>query len=313
MHGTEPASAKPLLTASLLELHLKLLAGLKQAVDLEYLGIQQPRGNLIVFPDGKTNVPEPKSPKKTSDKSTLQTVVDLAVHQFEIKDGLLAYSQQKTEFNVRGENLHVLLNYNVVNPSYQGSVAIDPLLLTSGNQAPLQVHVNLPLLIERDAITLQDARLSTAASKIIVNAGLRNMASPNISARVNANISLAELQKSFALPIDVVSANVPHTLTAELQAQMQQNQNIVQVQTAHLALGETTFQASGSVEPGKNSAIQFNGDLALAELERLLKVTTPQATGDLQLNGKARLDANSKYAVDGTMNSHAVQFEAGRR
>jgi translocation and assembly module TamB len=163
LHGTEPPSGKPLLSASLVELRLSLLAGLKQAVDLQYLGIQKPEVNLIVFPDGKTNVPGPKSPQKPGDKSGLQTVVDLAVHEFQIRDGLLAVSQQKTPFSARGENLRVLLNYNLIKPSYQGSVVIDPLLLTSANQAPLLVHVSLPLSIERDAITLRNARLTTAA------------------------------------------------------------------------------------------------------------------------------------------------------
>ena len=223
----------------------------------------------------------------------------------------MEFSQQKTSFDARGENLRVVLNYNLINTSYQGKVAIDPLLLTSGNAAPLPVHVSLPLLIEGDAIRLQNGLLSTAASQILVNAGLRNLKDPNIFAHVNANVSLAELQKSFGLSIDTASQNVPHAVTADFQAEMEQNENIIHVQTAHLALGQTSFQASGTMQPGKNSAIQFNGDIALAELERLLKITTPSANGDLQLNGKATLDARSNYAVDGTLNSHALSISSG--
>ena len=63
----------------LLELRLKLLAGFKKAVDLRYLGIHQPQVNLIVFPDGTTNIPQPKAPQTTERKIGTRNVVDLAV------------------------------------------------------------------------------------------------------------------------------------------------------------------------------------------------------------------------------------------
>src|SRR5436309_15693132 len=66
LHGTEPAGSDPLARIQLLEVRFKLLTGLKKVVDLQYLGIQQPQVNLIVFPDGKTNIPEPKVQKKPS-------------------------------------------------------------------------------------------------------------------------------------------------------------------------------------------------------------------------------------------------------
>ncbi len=61
LHGTEPKTADPLARIALLEVHLKLFAGLKHAVDLQYLGIDQPQVNLMVFPDGTTNIPQPKN------------------------------------------------------------------------------------------------------------------------------------------------------------------------------------------------------------------------------------------------------------
>src|SRR2546430_9584396 len=48
-----------------------------------YLGIDRPEANILVFPDGRTNVPTPKQ-KATSDKTPLETVVDLAIGHFEL-------------------------------------------------------------------------------------------------------------------------------------------------------------------------------------------------------------------------------------
>ncbi len=311
LHGTEPPAADPLARISLLELHLKLFSGFKKAVDLAYLGIEEPRVNLIVNPDGTTNIPNPKVKSKPSETSPLETVVDLAVNQFKIENGQLAYSQQKAPFSARGDNLRVLLNYNLANPSYSGNVWINPLVLASGTNPPLNVNVSLPVSIQKDAVKLTDAHLSTSQSQVLVNASLQNMKAPVISAKLNANLSLAEAQRSFALPLDTTGKDLPRFLTAELNATVNQSAKTVQVQTARLGLGETTFQASGTIDPAQHSTVQFNGDLALAQLSRLLKVNSAQVSGDLQLNGKAALDANNNYVVDGDLNSRGVSLRSG--
>ncbi|HEX3684196.1 MAG TPA: translocation/assembly module TamB domain-containing protein [Bryobacteraceae bacterium] len=311
LHGTEPKTADPLVRVPVLELRLKLFAGLKKAVDLQYLGIQQPEVDVIVFPDGKTNIPQPKVPQKPSNKSGLETVVDLAVGQFNIQNGLLEFSQQKTPFSARGENLRVLLNYNALNPSYQGNLRIDPLLLATGNRPPMNVHVNLPVTIEKDAIQLAGAKLTTDQSQISLSASMRDMNAPQISAQLNASLSLPEIQRSVELPIDANAAGAPKTLTAELNVSMDEKNNTIQLQTAHIGLGQTTFQAAGAIDAAKNSSVQFNANLALGELTKLMNVSSVAASGDLQANGSAKVDAQHNYAVDGTLNSRGLSVRSG--
>src|SRR6185437_12187924 len=76
LHGTEPQTADPLARVQSLELRLKLFSGWKHIAGVSYLGIEKPSVDLIVFPNGKTNIPHPKSPRKSSGNiSDLQTVV----------------------------------------------------------------------------------------------------------------------------------------------------------------------------------------------------------------------------------------------
>src|SRR5690242_12281125 len=60
IHGSEPAGSAPLFQAHSIVLELKLFSGFKKAVDLHYLGVKDTSVNLMVFPDGKTNIPTPK-------------------------------------------------------------------------------------------------------------------------------------------------------------------------------------------------------------------------------------------------------------
>ncbi len=312
LHGTEPKGADPLARVALLEVRLKLFSGLKKAVDLQYLGIEQPQVNLMVLPDGKTNIPEPKVTKQSSsDKSGLETVVNLAVGQFKIENGLLRYAQGTTPFQAHGENLRVLLDYNTLNPSYAGNIRIDPLLLTSGTSAPLSVHVNVPVTIEKDAIRLTNATFNTAQSQALLNGSVQDMNNPQIAATLNTTVSLPEMQKSFDLPIDTAAKAAPKSLSAEASVQINTKNNTIQIKTAHLGLGQSGLQASGTLNPGQNSAAQFNAEFALNELATLLKVSGVKASGTLQANGAAKLDAQKNYAVDGTLNSRGISVRSG--
>ena len=152
---------------ALLEVRLKLLSGLKKAVDVRYIGIDQPRVNFIIFPNGTTNVPQPKVKTPPSQTSPLETVVDLAIGEFQIQNGLLEYTQGGVPFSARGQNLRALLNYNVANPSYAGQLSIDPLVLASGSAPPLNMHVNVPVAIEKDAIRIQQARIDTDQTRLL--------------------------------------------------------------------------------------------------------------------------------------------------
>ena len=311
LHGTEPKNAAPLLQAKLLELKLKLFAGLKQAVDLRYLGIEQPRVNLMLLPDGSTNIPQPKSPQKPSDKSGLETIVNLAVNEFQINNGDIIVAEQKTLLNAHGENLRVMLNYNPLNTAYGGSVVIDPLILRSGTRPPLNVRASVPLTLEKDAVRVESAKLETPQSHIGLTASLQNVNAPMISAHVNAALSLTELERSFDLGMNPNSRGAPKEITAELAGNFNQKTNFVQVQTAHLVIGQTNVQASGRLEPGQQSIVEFKSNLALAELSKLFELSAVQPGGDLTANGRARLDHESRYSVDGTLNSRDLSIASG--
>ena len=105
--------------AQTIDLRLKLLAGLKHAVDLEYLGVDHAAANVIVYPDGSTNLPEPKVVTK-SNKSALETVVDLAIHKFEITNTSLTFAEQRIPLVARGGDLRSQLFYRSIPADYTG-------------------------------------------------------------------------------------------------------------------------------------------------------------------------------------------------
>ena len=125
LHGTEPAGKPPLFRASSIAVGLKIVSVLKRDVDIQYLDVADPRVFLIVYPDGRTNVPEPKI---KGNGNAAETILKLAIGQFSLRNGCFEVeSRGGTPFDARGENLTSQFTYERLGPRYRGTISIQPL------------------------------------------------------------------------------------------------------------------------------------------------------------------------------------------
>src|SRR5580692_9672733 len=166
IHGNEPAGAPPYLSAGRVEIHVRLFTSIHHLLDITYLGVDRPQANIVVAADGSTNVPKPKPSASTSSQKTpLQTVVDLAVGHFDLTNGSVTFNSHQQNFDLRGESLHVQLWYDVLKQGYKGEVAMAPLYVVSGRNTPVKFLLTLPLTLGSDRIAFQNARLETDRSQ----------------------------------------------------------------------------------------------------------------------------------------------------
>jgi translocation and assembly module TamB len=289
IHGTEPAASPPLLSVARVQVDLRLFASLHHLYDITYLGIQRPEANVILYPDGRTNVP---TPRQKSNADPLQTVVDLAIGRFELTNGLLALAAQKHELNVRGNNLRAQLSFNTLTQQYRGQVSLQPLYVVSGRDTPVNFTVAVPLVISRNRIDVNAANIFSRASAITLSASLENLKNPQLSGRVSGHIALADLKNAANLPLAMNARNVPSVI--DLDASASNANNTIYVSALHLTLGHSNFQASGSL----NSGLHVESNLALGELGRLMKEPAlPDQTATL--NATAKLDSQNKLTLTG--------------
>jgi len=278
IHGTEPASAAPLLRVARIQLNLGLFTGIHHLWDITYLGVDGPEANVIVFPDGRTNIP---SPRTKSGNSPLESVVDLAIGRFELTNGVIDLAARKHALNVSGKNLRAQLNYNTLNQEYRGQVSLHPIYVVYGRNTPVDLTVNLPLVVSRDRIDLHDASIFSAASAITLNASVQDLKNLKMSMRAAGHIAMADLRNI---------ANVPSAIDLHVNASMANNG--IEVQALRLSLGQSTLDASGNLSRG----INFNSRLALGELGRLTKaVSLPNDIA--ALSGTVALDAQNNLAL----------------
>ena len=138
LHGTEPATERPLFRADSVKVGLKIISMMKRDVDISSLVVDVPQVNILVDASGKTNFPAPKVKGRAS-KDPMEGLVDLAVGSINLNNGSLSYADRKIPLSVHGENLHARLNYHFADPSYHGDLAIKHLNLETGKTRPMML------------------------------------------------------------------------------------------------------------------------------------------------------------------------------
>jgi translocation and assembly module TamB len=309
VHGLEPAGSAPLLRVKHLQVELKLLSPLKGFVELAYLLVDTPQANLMVFPDGRTNIPEPKIKKKPSDKSPLETIVELAIGKFDLLNATASFADTPAAINASGQNLRIHLSYNTLHPSYTGEVDILPLYVRSGTNTPVNANVKLPISMDKDKVTLTNATVETPTSKIALSAEVNDMNHPHMSGHLNGQISIDEVRRAAGLTIPLDLAHGPQFVNADVTAAA--DEQSVHIQSARVTLGGSSIEAKGTLkQQNKPGNVQFNATLALNELGRMLKVAA-RPEGIVKAGGNASLDANNNWSVTGNVDGRGIGFHQG--
>jgi translocation and assembly module TamB len=201
IHGTEPAGEAPLLCASKITIGLKLISLAEKKVDVASVAIDDPQVNLLIAADGKTNIPEPKTPP--SKKSIDQTILDLAIGRFAAENGIVqikaaAMPPKRLPWSAKGEKLKAQLAYSLSGPSYSGDISVSPIHASYGSYGPVDAAVELAVKLERDHVQVTRGKLSTDASQVDFSGDLHDLKAPNMTGKYAAHISAQEVERLFA-------------------------------------------------------------------------------------------------------------------
>jgi translocation and assembly module TamB len=289
IHGNESTGAPPYLSAARVEAHLRLFSNLHHLIDIAYLGIDRPLANILVAADGTSNVPLPKHTAPASNASPLQTIVDLAIGRFELSNGVVSFNSRKQALDLRGESLRVQLWYDLLKRGYRGEVSLAPLYVVSGRNTPVKFVLTLPVTIDAGAIAVHNASIESARSRLVIDGSLADGNTLGTSAHIRGHVALTDLQNAGNLHLALDTRGLPSSIDLDVDAAMAGG--TVDVKASRLAIGASSIQASGKLrDPGGQSALLFQVQLAMAEISRLLKLDMrPQ--GLLDLSGSAKLDA----------------------
>ena len=182
IHGREAAGQVPYAHVDRLYVRLKVLSFFRPKIALNYLEVDHPVIHLIVYPDGKTNQPQPKHPATGSAKNQ---IFDLAVGRTVVSDGLAIFNERSIPFDLRANDLAAQVSFVPASGHYVGTVHAEDIIASRGFDMPVHSALHAQMDVGRNTATLTSLTLQSGprngAAKTVIRAEglLNNFADPH--------------------------------------------------------------------------------------------------------------------------------------
>jgi translocation and assembly module TamB len=189
IRGTEPAGEAPLLAVEKIRVGLTIVSLFARDIRVGTIEVIRPRAHLMLLANGKTNIPEPKI--RTKNKGAAQTILDLKIGKFDLRNGEFLVAHTVTPWEARGEKLEAQVAYDPGGARYTGTVAVAAL-----HMKPCDVQVTASAAMEADRLMISSARLKTAESEVeLRNTMMHHFAEPVWTGQYQAKVALKEFLK----------------------------------------------------------------------------------------------------------------------
>jgi translocation and assembly module TamB len=200
IHGLEAAGEVPFAHLDRLRVRVKIISFFRAKIGLNYLGVDRPAVHLIVYKDGSTNQPAPRKKSAPSNKSTTDTIFDLAVDRTEINNGIALLNQQALPFSLAANDLALGVNYVPASDHYTGTLSIADITAQRGIQAPIHSRLTLEATAGRNEASITSLTFTAGASTLAAHAQVSNFNDPHWQMGAKGTVDLREAEALAAVP-----------------------------------------------------------------------------------------------------------------
>lgn len=200
LHGTEGPREAALFRAARISVDATVLSFMEKKVRVNSVAVDQPAIHLHLYPDGRTNLPKPPGP--SSGKPFTDTLVDLAIGHFEVRNGIARFAEQSLPLDVRGDNLELTLNFERAEERYRGLIAAQRLQFSTDKIQPVPFDFRAGVILDRRGIQLDEGTLAYGKSEVSFTSRIENFESPRITIPFSGNLHVSDFHRAFGLPIE---------------------------------------------------------------------------------------------------------------
>jgi len=212
IHGLEDASEAPYARIERLRVKAGIIglfvSGVSPHVVLQSVDIVKPSFHLIVYPDGTTNQPHPRTRTKSSE-SAIDMLFDARIGYLSVQDGVLHIGDQVVPLDLKARDTSLQLAWlpgvgnalaSVTNPhsdqtdgSYRISFSLGELAFSQGKFSAIPSRVDASLLLFHNSVELHSLHLVALDHTLTLSGRLADFAHPVWQAKANGQIDLSIL------------------------------------------------------------------------------------------------------------------------
>jgi translocation and assembly module TamB len=224
IHGRESTEEAPLAKVERINARISLFGLWSPRILLRSLEILKPEFHVIVYPDGVTNIPQPRAPRKPG-KPVIETLFNLQAGHVSIEQGVLDYENRAAEFDfqnrftlldIDARDFSALMRY--VPPTgkepetYHLEAGATDLSVVRGKDKPALGEMQATLDLTRSDAFLRSLRITTKfpattgrgeeQHTIAVSGSLHDFAHPRWNATATGELDLRLLDPALGYPLN---------------------------------------------------------------------------------------------------------------
>ena len=312
LHGTEPASAPPLLRADKIKIRLRIISLLEKKVDIAGLVLESPRVHVAVAADGSSNVPRPRF----NSNGLVERLLDLKVQHLELRHAEASYNSWKLPLDAAGEHLEMSLRYEAGShagaPRYLCTISsTDARIASPALRTPAEFGLDAQIALGQNTIQILSANVVSGGVKLRAVGSIGDLATPRGEFDLTAALPIEQLSKMFRLPIEprgtvefqghasaggpAVDGKTPYRLTGRLSGQG----------LAYLSRGLGYIRQNVEIS-GISLAAYADVNSKIASFSNL-DISTPQG----RFHGTAQVTGFERLALEGAIDGLSIA-ELGR-
>lgn len=200
IHGAEGPREPPFFRARSVAVGLRIVSVFRRHVDLDLLELEGPAIYIAVYPDGRTNIPKPRLPRRGP--NAVEQFLKLAVREFRVRDGSVQLNERRIPLELRAGRLRADWFYHAAGPRYEGNVTCGDLVLTRPAVLARGMDAALQVSLFGDRVEIASARLAAGGAEMRIRGRLRDWSAPRAEFRFEGEVELAQLHPALLGPLE---------------------------------------------------------------------------------------------------------------
>ncbi len=192
IHGLEPQGELPYVHVDHMLVRLHIISYFQRQFSVEQLRLQRPVIHVIVYPDGKTNAPEPKI-KVVSNKTPVQELFDLAIARADLRDGMLLLNERKLPLDFSVNDVIASMTYDGGAQRFDGSVEVGKMDVRYQDFRDVAAQADLQFSLEHNQAEIKSLKLTSESSSLQASGKITDFNNPEIQLTYTSSIQATEL------------------------------------------------------------------------------------------------------------------------
>ncbi|HSY92841.1 MAG TPA: translocation/assembly module TamB domain-containing protein [Candidatus Binatus sp.] len=192
VHGTESATAAPLVHADSLVAQVKVISFLRTEFGFHSLTLEHPVVHIAIKPDGTTNVPAPHVPEGPSETSAIAQLFALSIDHLTLRNGELQWGDRKIPMDFEVHDAGVQMDYSFLRGRYESHLKLGKVDTAFQDFRPFAWAATVDFSLAATFADVKALKWNSGRSSLEMSGRISNFHDPHLDANYEAHVDLAE-------------------------------------------------------------------------------------------------------------------------